>query len=53
MLMFLRALREHGGANVEMLGAILQRMIMDGVEASLPLEEAVAQVATHHQQMVR
>lgn len=53
MLMFLRALREHGGANVEMLGAILQRMIMDGVEASLPLEEAVAQVAAHHQQMVR
>lgn len=53
MLMFLRALREHGGANVEMLGAILQRMIMDGVEASLPLEEAVAQVADHHQQMVR
>lgn len=52
MLMFLRALREHGGANVEMLGAILQRMIMDGVEASLPLEEAVAQVASHHQQMV-
>lgn len=53
MLMFLRALREHGGANVEMLGAILQRMIMDGVEASLPLEESVAQVAAYHQQMVR
>jgi len=53
MLMFLRALREHGGANVEMLGAILQRMIMDGVEAGLPLEEAVTQVAAHHHQMVR
>ena len=53
MLMFLRTLREHGQGNVEMLGAILQRMIMDGVEASLPLEEAVAQVAVHHQQMVR
>lgn len=53
MLMFLRALREHGGANVEMLGAILQRMIMDGVEASLPLEEAVDRVAAHHQQMLR
>lgn len=53
MLMFLRTLREHGQGNVEMLGAILQRMIMDGVEASLPLEEAVEQVAVHHQQMVR
>ena len=53
MLMFLRALREHGQGNVEMLGAILQRMIMEGVEASLPLEEAVVQVAAHHQQMVR
>lgn len=52
-LMFLRALRAHGQGNVEMLGAILQRMIMDGVESSLPLEEAVAQVAAHHQQMVR
>ncbi|OIP15993.1 MAG: hypothetical protein AUK53_03680 [Betaproteobacteria bacterium CG2_30_59_46] len=48
MLMFLRALREHGQGNVEMLGAILQRMIMDGVEAGLPLEEAVAQVAQAH-----
>ncbi len=53
MLMFLRTLREHGQGNVEMLGAILQRMIMDGVEARLPLEEAVAQVTAHHQQMVR
>lgn len=52
-LMFLRALREHGQGNVEMLGVILQRMIMDGVGSSLPLEEAVAQVAAHHQQMVR
>jgi hypothetical protein len=52
-LMFLRALREHGQGNVEMLGAILQRMIMDGVEAGLPLEEAVAQVGAHHQQIVR
>lgn len=52
-LMFLRALREHGQGNVEMLGAILQRMIMDGVEAGLPLEEAVAQVGAHHQQIAR
>jgi len=48
MLMFLRALREHGQGNVEVLGAILQRMIMDGVEAGMPLEEAVAQVAQAH-----
>lgn len=52
MLMFLRALREHGGANVEMLGAILQRMIMDGVEAGLPVEEALVQVALAHGRVV-
>ncbi len=45
-LMLLRAVREHGRANVEMLGAILQRMIMDGVEEGLSVEEAVDQVAT-------
>lgn len=50
MLMFLRALREHGQGNVEMLGAILQRMIMDGVEAGMPLDKAVAHVATKHQE---
>ncbi|HUX62265.1 hypothetical protein [Sulfuricella sp.] len=33
--------------------AAMQRMIMDGMEAGLPLEEAVAQGAAHHQQMVR
>lgn len=44
-VMFLRALREHGKANVEMLGAILQRMIMDGVEEGLSVGDAVAQVA--------
>lgn len=49
-VMFLRALREHGQANVEMLGAILQRMIMDGVEAGMPLDKAVAHVATKHQE---
>lgn len=49
-VMFLRALREHGRANVEMLGAILQRMIMDGVEDGLSVGDAVAQVAWHHEQ---
>lgn len=46
--MFLRALREHVQGNVEMLGAILQRMIMDGVEDGLSVEDAVARVAQAH-----
>lgn len=50
-VMFLRALREHGKANVEMLGAILQRMIMDGVEEGLSVSDAVAQVARHQEQV--
>ncbi len=49
-LMFLRAMREHGQANVEMLGAILQRMILDGVEEGLSVNDAVAQVALHQKQ---
>lgn len=49
-LMFLRALREHGKANVDMLGAILQRMIMDGVEAGLSLDGAMAQAALHQKE---
>lgn len=50
-VMFLRALREHGKANVDMLGAILQRMIMDGVEEGLSVEGAVAQVGLHQEQL--
>ena len=50
-VMFLRALREHGKANVEMLGAILQRMIMDGVEEGLSVDDAVAQVSLHQEQL--
>jgi hypothetical protein len=34
--------------NIEMLGAILQRMIMDGVEAGLPLDDAVAAAEREH-----
>lgn len=52
-VMFLRALREHGKANVEMLGAILQRMIMDGVEEGLPVAEAVGRVAARQSERVR
>lgn len=50
-MLLLRALREHGKANVEMLGAILQRMIMDGVEEGLSVDDAVAQVACHQDQV--
>ncbi|ODU50386.1 MAG: hypothetical protein ABS92_03165 [Thiobacillus sp. SCN 63-374] len=50
-VMFLRALREHGKANVEMLGAILQRMIMDGVEEGLSVSDAVARVARNQEQV--
>lgn len=49
-VMFLRTLREHGKANVEMLGAILQRRIMDEVEEGLSVGDAVAQVAWHQEQ---
>jgi hypothetical protein len=35
-----------------MLGAILQRMIMDQVEAGNPLELAVAAVGEQHREMV-
>ncbi len=48
-VMFLRALREHGKANVEMLGAIMQRLIMDGVEEGLSVDAAVVQVAWKHE----
>jgi len=49
-MMLLRAVREHGQANVEMLGAVLQRRIMDEVEADMPLDKAVAHFATNHQE---
>ncbi|GAB4182172.1 MAG: hypothetical protein Fur0039_26850 [Rhodocyclaceae bacterium] len=38
--------------NVEMLGAILQRLIMDRVEAGMPLESALAAVDAHHRELV-
>ena len=49
---FLRELAPVMSANVEMLGAILQRQIMDRVEAGMPLENAVCDVADWHQQTV-
>jgi hypothetical protein len=49
---FLRELQPAMAANVEMLGAILQRMIMDGVDTGMPLEQAVAEAASHHRRVV-
>jgi hypothetical protein len=49
---FLRDVRPMLSPNVAMLGAILQRMIMDGVEAGLPLEDALAQAAADHRRIV-
>jgi hypothetical protein len=34
--------------NLAMLGAILQRVIMDGVEAGLPLQQALEEAARRH-----
>lgn len=48
----LHAIRDHMEDNIVMLGAILQRMIMDGVERGLPLEEAVEAVAQRHAALV-
>lgn len=49
---FLRELHEPMAGNVAMLGAILQRQIMDRVEGGMPLESAVAEVAEWHRQTV-
>jgi len=49
---FLRDVRPAMSGNIEMLSAILQRMIMDGVEAGLPLERAVDRAAAQHVQAV-
>jgi hypothetical protein len=49
---FLREMQEPMVVNVAMLGAILQRQIMDRVEAGMPLEVAVAEVAEWHRESV-
>lgn len=49
---FLRELVPAMSANVEMLGAILQRQIMDRVEAGMPLESSISEVADWHRQTV-
>lgn len=43
-----RLVHAHSAVNVEMLGAILQRSIMDGVESGMPLEQAVEAAAGAH-----
>jgi hypothetical protein len=48
LLPLLRAVHAQCTANVEMLGAILQRLIMEGVEAGAPLEQALQQAAQRH-----
>lgn len=45
---FLRDLVAPMAGNVEMLGAILQRRIMDHVEGGMPLEHALTAVADWH-----
>jgi len=45
---FLRELEPLMASNVSMLGAILQRQIMDRIEIGLPLEQAVQDVAAWH-----
>ena len=52
VVQMLRAVHAQSAGNVEMLGAILQRLIMDGVAAGVPLEHAVEQAAQLHAQAV-
>lgn len=49
---FLREMVEPMRPNGAMLGAILQRLIMDRVEAGMPLEQALDSVAEHHRAIV-
>ncbi|UCH47206.1 MAG: hypothetical protein JSU95_14060 [Betaproteobacteria bacterium] len=48
---FLREIREPMANNVAMLGAILQRQIIDRVEKGVPLEAAIAEVGEWHRQI--
>lgn len=49
---FLSELKPFMADNVAMLGAILQRLIMDRVEANMPLAHAVEEVAQWHAAVV-
>lgn len=48
----LTELKPYMDGNVAMLGAILQRLIMDRVEAQMPLAQAVQEVAQWHAGLV-
>lgn len=48
----LESLREPMQPNIDMLGAVLQRLIMDQVEAGRPLEQALRVVAEQHRLIV-
>ncbi len=43
-----KSVREYMRDNVDMLGAVLQRMIMDRVEEGVPLEDALDAVDRQH-----
>lgn len=49
---FLMELKPYMTSNVAMLGAILQRLIMERVEAHMPLEQAVQDAAQWHASVV-
>jgi len=49
---FLREMQPMMASNVDMLGAILQRQIMDRVEAGIPMERSVDEVADWHRKAV-
>lgn len=49
---FLTELKPYMADNVAMLGAILQRLIMDRVEANMPLAQAVEDTARYHADVV-
>jgi len=49
---FLREIEPVMAGNVEMLGAILQRLIMDRIESGMVLEQAIEDVAGWHQRLV-
>ena len=49
---FLTQLKPFMGDNVAMLGGILQRLIMERVEANMPLEHAVQDAAQWHRSIV-
>ncbi len=51
-LFFLEDIRGRCAGDVEMLGAILQRRIMDGVERGWPLERALDEVGRAHAAIV-